>query len=326
MPATPGPLASRLTVNAGLAWSYEPNALNHDLTKPALLAPILGADGLHAPPVRTHNFSPTLGFAWTATRDGKTVVRGGAGRYFDPAGSTNALNLANERHALSPLGTGRLTVRRDSLVWNGRLFDFRQPTAFTGAQLLEILPGIRADLEASIDPDNRDFTYRNIDRTKQGTNLYDPDYATPYAIHVNLGVQRELANGVVVSGDVVWKHFVHTFINGIDYNRWNSVGGPVIPACVGAAAGRPRRDLLDRQHVLRHDHRPRALHGAAGSRREAPVGASPVPGLLRARQLRRQQRHRHRHDGSTRAGVCSGSTTTTGSRTTGPCRPTCATC
>ena len=37
-----------------------------------------------------------------------------------------------------------------------------------------------------------------------------------------------------MSGDVVWKHFVHTFINGIDYNRWNSVGGPVIPACVGA--------------------------------------------------------------------------------------------
>jgi hypothetical protein len=33
---------------------------------------------------------------------------------------------------------------------------------------------------------------------------------------------------------VVWKHFVHTFINGIDYNRWNGVGAPVIPACAGA--------------------------------------------------------------------------------------------
>ena len=36
---------SRLTVNAGLAWSYEPNALNHDLTKPALLTPLLGTGG-----------------------------------------------------------------------------------------------------------------------------------------------------------------------------------------------------------------------------------------------------------------------------------------
>ena len=36
--------APRLTVNYGLGWSYEPNALSHDLTKPALLTPILGAE------------------------------------------------------------------------------------------------------------------------------------------------------------------------------------------------------------------------------------------------------------------------------------------
>ena len=36
---------SRLTLNFGVGWSYEPNALNHDLTKPALLAPILGETG-----------------------------------------------------------------------------------------------------------------------------------------------------------------------------------------------------------------------------------------------------------------------------------------
>ena len=36
----------RLTMNSGLGWSYEPNALNHDLTKPALLIPILGPQGL----------------------------------------------------------------------------------------------------------------------------------------------------------------------------------------------------------------------------------------------------------------------------------------
>ncbi|MBA2647474.1 MAG: hypothetical protein H0U81_11830, partial [Pyrinomonadaceae bacterium] len=41
----------------------------------------------------------------------------------------------------------------------------------------------------------------------------------------------ELAGGFVLNADVVWKRFIHTFINGIDYNRWNSVGGPVIPAC-----------------------------------------------------------------------------------------------
>ena len=227
-------VGSRLTVNAGLAWSYEPNALNHDLTKPALLTPILGADGLTAPRVRRANFSPTLGFAWTATRDGKTVMRGGAGRYFDPVASTNSGNLANERLFLSPLGAGRITISGASIVHEGRPLDFPQrPTSFTGAQLLAILPAKLAELLPSFNPGNRDFSVRTIDFTKEGRNLYDPSFKTPYAIHLNLGVQRELAHGFVVSADVVWKRFIHTFINGIDYNRWNSAGGPVIPACLG---------------------------------------------------------------------------------------------
>ena len=57
----------RLTLNYGLGWSYEPNALSHDLPKPALLTPILGTDGLMPAAARTRNFSPTLGFAWTVT-------------------------------------------------------------------------------------------------------------------------------------------------------------------------------------------------------------------------------------------------------------------
>lgn len=222
----------RLTVNYGLAWSYEPNALNHDLTKPALLIPILGADGLNAPDVQVGNFSPTLGFAWGATHDGKTVVRGGAGRYFDPAASNHFNNFRNERQQLSPLGTGNISVPGSSIRWQGGTLEFLQrPTAFTGAQLLSILPDLRAELLRTRNPDNRDFAVRNIDFTKSGANLYDPSFQTPYAIHLSLGVQRELPGGIVLNADVVWKRFIHTFINGIDYNRWNSLAGPVIPAC-----------------------------------------------------------------------------------------------
>jgi hypothetical protein len=225
-------IASRLTVNGGVAWSYEPNALNHDLTKPVLLAPILGVDGLKPPKAQLANFSPSVGFAWTPTADGKTVVRGGAGRYFDPAASTNYNNLANERLQLAPAGTGRIDVTGEGIAWGSGTLEFgRQPTAFTGADLLAILPAIRAGLLASRTPGNRDFATRNIDLRKSGENLYDPSYKTPYAIHLGLGVQRELARDFVVSADVVWKRFIHTFINGIDYNRWNSVRGPIVPAC-----------------------------------------------------------------------------------------------
>jgi hypothetical protein len=225
----------RLTVNAGLAWLYEPNALNHDLTKPALLVPLLGEKGLQAPRPQRANFSPTLGFAWTVTGEAKTVIRGGAGRYFDPAASTNSGGLATERSLLSPLGAGRLTISGGNIVHSGGPLDFPlQPTSFTGAQLRAILPEKLAELLPSFNPDNRDFTVRTIDFTKAGMTLYDPSYSVPYAVHVSLGVQRELPGGVVVSADAVLRRFVHTFINGIDYNRWNSRGGAVIPRCVGS--------------------------------------------------------------------------------------------
>ena len=225
----------RLTVNAGLTWLYEPNALNHDLTKPALLVPVLGEKGLKAPRARRANFSPTLGFGWAATRDGKTVIRGGAGRYFDPASSTNSFGLATERVLLSPLGAGRITISGGQIVHDGRPLDFPlQPTSVTGAHVLAILPAKLAELLPSFNPDTRDFTVRTIDFTKAATTLYDPSYGVPYAVHVSVGVQRELARGFAVSADAVWRRFVHTFVNGIDYNRWNSIGGEAIPRCVGS--------------------------------------------------------------------------------------------
>src|SRR5439155_14724030 len=78
---------------------------------------------------------------------------------------------------------------------------------------------------------NRDFSVRNIHRTKLGTNLSDSSYVTPSALHVSAGVQRQLAGGVAVSADAVWKRFLHTYVNGIDYNRFNSASGTVIPLC-----------------------------------------------------------------------------------------------
>jgi hypothetical protein len=219
---------SSLTITAGLAWSYEPNALNHDLTKPALVASLLGARGLNAPVARTSSFSPVAGVAWAVRPD--TVVRGGVGRYFDPAGSTNSLNLANERLLLAPLGTGRLRVTGSSMRSNGVLID-SQPTTFTAAQFLNGLLQIRSDLAMVLNPQNRDLTVRNLNRTKEGANLYDPSYRPPSAIHITAGVQRELGDQFVVSADVVWKRFRHTFINGIDYNRWNSARGATMRPC-----------------------------------------------------------------------------------------------
>jgi hypothetical protein len=234
----------RLTLNYGLAWSYEPNSLNTDLTKPKLLTPILGPDGLGPSVAPKANFSPTVGFAWTATRDAKTVVRAGAGRYFDPV-SFNSNNVANERRALSPAGTGRKTIPGSGIFHQGGPLNFpNNPTVFTGADLLDVLPEKRAELLRQLNQDNRDLTFRNlnVDKTAPGGNsngnLSDPFYQTPYALHLNLGVQRELTRDLVLTADFVWRRFLHNFLPDIDYNRYerriNGVRTPAIPLCTAA--------------------------------------------------------------------------------------------
>ena len=75
-------LRQRLTVNYGLAWNVD-RYKNYDLVKPALLEPILGRDGLGPTRKQWKNFSPMLGFAWAPSKDRKTVIRAGAGIYYD---------------------------------------------------------------------------------------------------------------------------------------------------------------------------------------------------------------------------------------------------
>lgn len=232
-------VSPRFNVSYGLAWSYEPNSLNTDLTKPTLLLPILGPSLLAPPVAQKANFSATVGFAWSATADGMTVIRCGAGRYFDPV-VFNGISITNERRALSPVGTGRRTIPGSAILHQGRPLNFVQnPTGFTGADLLAILAEKRSELARQFNTDNRDFTFRNLNLNKTGLNLSDPFYDTPYGLHLNLGVQRGLASDVVISADFAWRRFLHTFLPDIDYNRFdrriNDVQIPVIPRCTSDA-------------------------------------------------------------------------------------------
>lgn len=100
----------KLTLNLGVRWDYESNMLNNDYrTPPELISALQGACRTYGQPVggRTSwclsdflDFSryttdggdrdayygmvqPRLGFAWDTRADGKTVVFGGWGKYYD---------------------------------------------------------------------------------------------------------------------------------------------------------------------------------------------------------------------------------------------------
>ena len=234
----------RLTVSYGLAYHYETNLANHDLSKPDFLAPLLGAGGLAPTSRDLNNFAPAAGLAWTATRDHKTVIRAGGGIYYD---LPLAITRLQERSTLGPGGTGRAVIDA-ALIPNpipgiptvpfGRPLNFQSgPTQFTGAHFLSILPTVRGVLSQEFDnPNNTDLSVRNIDLFKQGTGILASDFVTPYSIHFNVGIQREIVPDVVLSADFVLRHSVHQNTGGIDLNRWNSAAGSVIPACVGQQA------------------------------------------------------------------------------------------
>src|SRR5262249_30094740 len=137
-------LRKDLIANYGLAWSIDRN-LNYDLRKPALLAPILGDGGLGPTQKEWTNFSPMLGLAWTPSRDGKTVLRSGAGIFYDFQFPSY---LDGERALLGPSGLGRQSIPGSRTtntlpgipgVPIGRPLDFSgDPTLFTGAHLMTI--------------------------------------------------------------------------------------------------------------------------------------------------------------------------------------------
>ena len=218
----------RLTVTYGLGWFYDPHP-NRDLSKPAYLEPIFGTEGLEAPRADLNNFSPSVGFAWLATRDGRTVIRGGGGIYYDPFNIE--IMLDQERNSLGPRGTGRTNYQNSNLT---------RPSLFTGAHLMAVLPALRAELlQRRSSSNNRNFSVRNIEVDKQG-QVGLRDLATPYAIHISGGLQRELAPDLVLSTDFVYRKFIHIPVLPIDYNRFLSALGPVIPLCVSTQRDDPQ--------------------------------------------------------------------------------------
>jgi carboxypeptidase family protein len=247
---------SGLTFNFGASYLYETNLFNHDLGKPELLRPLIG--DLEPSAKDRDNIAPAIGFAWDVGNTGKTVVRGGAGMYYDTSLFVTRLR---ERALLGPLGNGRVQLTgafyRNNIqfptipplpgaaaVFNlinpplGAAIDFQTiPTKFTGQNFLDLLnsqnPQILAQLSAL-----GGAGVQGISFFKTGTDLLDPGNVTPYSLHYNIGLQRQLPHNMAITADFVLRQSRHSAIVNNDYNLFNraaSKGGPVIRRCVGAA-------------------------------------------------------------------------------------------
>lgn len=247
-----------LTVNYGLGWEFESTLVNRDLTKPAYLAPLYGSD-LSASQNNYKNFEPAAGFAWNVGRDNKTVVRGGAGIYYD---TESLYRRLQERAGIGPVGNGRIQYPSSGLknIFPGILYlngqgavtpvavgdplPYSQLTNLTLGQFLQIYDQQFPGLQAALAPKNlNDLSVRNIQLSKTAAQLYPLHYPTQRSYQMSLGVQREVTGSLVVSADYVRRVFVNTLIGEEDQNRYNrfinGVRSPVIPVCTGTQSSDP---------------------------------------------------------------------------------------
>ncbi|MEW6129063.1 MAG: carboxypeptidase regulatory-like domain-containing protein [Acidobacteriota bacterium] len=257
-------IRQNFTLNYGLAWSWEDNVVYHELDKPQYLKPL--GISLGKIPQDLNNFDPALGFAWSV--NDKTVIRTSLSLHHM---SANRSYLKLQDQILSgPAGSG-LTSASSAAVPNPKFgqpgqpafltFSTTSPVAFSAQELINYIPTILSVVNSRAYT-GEDISIRNIEVRKQAPTFltegfFDENFHTPYTIHLNAGVQREIMRNLSVSADFVMRRGVKFgAYEGymVDVNRWNRfstynllpsgtaipVRNPVIPACTGTQASDPK--------------------------------------------------------------------------------------
>jgi hypothetical protein len=246
-------IRQNLTVNYGLAWNAQTGFYNSDLPKPAFLAPILGANNLGPSQNNLKEFQPAFGFSWSPFKDHKTVVRGGAGLYWD---STPGYYKLRDAAAEGPPGNGRSTLSASAFTANapglvnystggtpipvGSPLPLGALTSMSIGQFIGLvnaeLPAISATLAPTNPPTSGAFPFSELDYAKQGVEIYPQNFPLARSYQANLGVQRELPWGIVAQVDWTYKLGENVSLGEVDQNQFNRYLGtptpsPVIPLC-----------------------------------------------------------------------------------------------
>src|SRR5436190_413814 len=229
------------TLNYGLGWEHETNVLNYDLAKPQYLAPLYG-NNLSPTKKEYKNFAPAAGFAWSIGQDRPTVIRGGAGIFYDTQlgwwrlgeraviGGSGRQFIGNAAVTNPSTGLPFSTAYLNSLQYNYGTF-------------LAQLPLLRAQQDAKY-PGTGDAAQILLSKQANALGaLYPHDFPTVRANHFNLGFQRDLNGEMAVQADVVYRKMLHGTPGGaanffgasVDFNRFNAIDGPVIPRCATTA-------------------------------------------------------------------------------------------
>ena len=177
------------------------------------------------------NFGGNIGFAWDPKRNGKTVIRAGAGIYYENGVFNNILfdrpgrlktGLFNQVQEVCT--QGGVTMPDGSFLTTIDGLDI--PTQICGDQnAIGNVQTAISDLQKAYQqatiaagPQANGAYFGASNTTANTGSMFAPNYRSPYSIQMNVGIQRELHPGTVLSIDYLRNVGLHTLL-GIDQNK-----------------------------------------------------------------------------------------------------------
>jgi hypothetical protein len=184
-------------------------------------------------PVRqpNKNFGGTIGVAWDPRKNGKTVIRAGAGIYYENGVFNNVLF---DRPGRLPNGLfnqvqevctqGGVSMPDGSFV--SSIDGLSIPTQICGDQnavgtvqtAISDLQKLYQQATLSAGPQANGAYFGNALTSANTGSMFAPNFRSPYSAQMNVGFQRELHHGTVLSVDYIRNVGLHTLL-GIDQNH-----------------------------------------------------------------------------------------------------------
>ena len=222
-------MTSRFTLNYGLRYQRDTGRTDNDLAptpcsavNPSFIAPCSGntplldqfgaglGDRVTQP---NFSFGPQLGFAYSVDASGKTVIRASVGRFFENSVFNNVLFDRPAKLATGSLFSDTTVCggSNSAQVPNGNITSVNgiplstlcsEPLSQSAPNLI-VLEKSYQQAFAGQSISNPAFVGNSLAVGNQGQTVFSPNYKTPSSLQINLGVQREIIRGGVLSVDYV---------------------------------------------------------------------------------------------------------------------------